>query len=56
MSLSLAVRTILLRGECYLLQAGGRVLAEIDPEQVYGTVQARLKDLHKAIESAEAGF
>jgi anthranilate synthase component 1 len=56
MAMCVAIRTIILRGENYVIQAGARVVADAEPEGVYEVVQARLKALYKAIESAEEGF
>jgi anthranilate synthase component 1 len=56
MDLCVAIRMILLKGETYILQAGGRVVADAEPEGVYATVQERLKAMGKAIEMAEEGF
>ncbi len=56
MDLCIAIRTVILRGEHYVIQAGGRVVADAEPEQVYEVVQGRLKALYKAIELAEEGF
>jgi len=52
----ITIRTILMQGEKYFLQAGAGIVADSIPENEYQETRDKLAALKKAIEIAEEGF
>ena len=52
----IAIRTIVMKGKDYFLQAGAGIVADSNPEREYQECMDKLAALKKAIQNAEEGF
>ena len=52
----ISIRTIIMKGKKYFLQAGAGIVADSDPEKEFIESNNKLAALRKAIEMAEEGL